>query len=67
AFPSALAIRRYVFGIDALDPSLLIFSGLMALGILYAHRSNIRRLLTGTESRISSFRPARGLRGRGDL
>ncbi len=67
AFPSAIAIRRYIFGIDALDPSLLIFSGVMALGIIVAHRSNIRRLITGTESRISSFRPARGLKGKGEL
>lgn len=67
AFPSAIAIRRYLFGIDALDPSLLIFSILMALGIIIAHRSNIQRLLTGTESRLRSFRPARGLRGKGEL
>ena len=67
AFPSAIAIRRYLFGIDALDPSLLIFSILMALGIIIAHRSNIQRLLTGTESRLRSFRPARGMRGKGEL
>lgn len=67
AFPSAVAIRRYIFGIEALDPSLLIFSIVMALGIIIAHRSNIRRLLTGTESRIGSFRPARGMRGKGQL
>ena len=67
AFPSAIAIRRYIFGIDALDPSLLIFSILMATGIIVAHRSSIRRLVTGTESRISSFRPARGMRGKGEI
>lgn len=67
AFPSTIAIRRYVFGIDALDPSLLIFSIIMALGIILAHRANIQRLLQGTESRLRSFRPARGMRGKGKL
>ena len=67
AFPSVIAIRRYIFGIDALDPSLLIFSIAMALGIIFAHRANIHRLLSGTESRIRTFRPARGMRGRGEL
>lgn len=67
AFPSTIAIRRYVFGIDSLDPSLLIFSVVMALGIIIAHRSNIKRLISGTESRISSFRPARGLKGKGQI
>lgn len=67
AFPSAIAIRRYVFGIDSLDPSLLIFSIVMALAIIIAHRSNIQRLRNGTERRIGSFRPARGMRGKGEL
>ncbi len=67
AFPTTVAIRRYVFGIDGLDPSLLIFSIVMALGVIYAHRSNIRRLLNGTENRVRTFRPARGMRGRGEL
>ncbi len=67
AFPSAVAIRRYLFGIDALDPSLLIFGALLAAGVIFAHRANIRRLLEGTENRVRSFRPARGMRGRGEL
>ncbi len=67
AFPSIIAIRRYVFGIDALDPSLLILSIIMALGVILAHRSNIQRLLNGTERRIRTFRPARGMKGRGEL
>jgi len=67
AFPSTIAIRKYVFGIDQLDASLLIFSIVMAVGIIVAHRKNIMRLLHGTESRIRTFRPARGLRGRGEL
>lgn len=67
AFPSTVAIRRYLFGIEALDPSLLIFSALLAIVIIVAHRSNIQRLLRGTESRVRSFRLARGMRGRGEL
>lgn len=67
AFPSAVAIRRYLFDIEALDPSLLIFSALLAIGVIIAHRSNIQRLLKGTENRVRSFRLARGMRGRGEL
>lgn len=66
-FPTAVAIRKYLFGIDALDDSLLFFSIIFALGILFAHRANIKRLLNGTESRIKNFRLARGMRGRGEL
>lgn len=67
AFPSAIAIRRYVFGIESLDTSLLIFGVILAAGIFFAHRSNIRRLLDGSESRVRSFRPAGGMRARGEL
>ena len=67
AFPSAVAIRRYLFGIDRLDPSLLIFGIFLCVAVLVAHRSNIRRLLRGEENRVSSFRPAKGMTGRGEL
>lgn len=66
-FPSTVAIRRYVFGIESLDPSLLILSVVMALCIIIAHRPNIKRLIDGTENRVRSFRPARGLKGRGEI
>lgn len=66
AFPSTVAIRRYLFGID-LDPSLLVISAILAAGIVFAHRSNIKRLLRGNENRVRSFRPAKGMRGRGEL
>jgi acyl phosphate:glycerol-3-phosphate acyltransferase len=59
-FPSAVAIRRYVFGIDAVDPSLLVLGVVMAIGLIVAHRPNIIRLLKGTENRVRSFRPSRG-------
>ena len=59
AFPSAIAIRKYLFGVDSLDASILFFSLFLALIIIWAHRSNIKRLLAGTESRIGSFRAGR--------
>ena len=65
-FPTLVALRRYGFGAD-LDPSILVFGGLLALAIIVAHRSNIQRLLNGTESQISSFEPAQGMLGRGEL
>ncbi|MFQ5569417.1 MAG: glycerol-3-phosphate 1-O-acyltransferase PlsY [Rhodothermales bacterium] len=67
AFPSTVAIRKYLFGADALDTSLLVISILMALGIIIAHRANIKRLINGTENRVRTFRLARGMRGRGEL
>jgi glycerol-3-phosphate acyltransferase PlsY len=57
SFPTTVAVRRYLFHIESLDPSLLIFGALLALGIVVAHRSNIRRLIKGQENRIRSFRP----------
>ncbi len=38
---------------DSLDYHLMIFGLVVALGILYTHRTNIRRLISGTESRIT--------------
>jgi len=38
---------------DSLDYHLLIFGLIVALGILYTHRANIRRLLAGTENRVT--------------
>ncbi len=67
SFPTAVAIRKYVFNIDALDSSLMFFGVILAVGILFAHRSNIRRLLNGTENRIRKFRLACGMYGRGEL
>ena len=66
AFPTTVAIRKYVLGAD-LDGSLLVISILMALSIIVAHHANIGRLLQGRENRVKSFRPAQGMRGRGEL
>ncbi len=66
-FPATVAIRKFVFDIEGLDTSLLLFGVIFAMGIAVAHRSNIRRLLDGTENRVRHFRLARGMRGRGEL
>lgn len=66
-FPTTVAVRKYVFGIDRLDASIFVMSLLIAAGLIYAHRSNIARLLSGTENRIRTFKPARGMAGRGEL
>ncbi len=66
-FPTAVAVRRFVFGIEGLDRSLLLFGIVLTVCIFIAHRNNIARLLNGTENRLRSFRLARGLRGRGQL
>lgn len=66
AFPLLVALRRYAFGVD-LDPSILLFGSLLGLAIIVAHRSNIQRLFNGTEGQISSFKPAQGMLGRGEL
>ncbi len=67
AYPSTIAIRKYVFGIDRIDPSLLVIGIVLALCIIVAHRANIQRLLKGQENRIRSFRPAKGMHGRGEI
>jgi len=56
-FPTSLAVRKYVLGHGSIDTSLIVFSTFLALGIIVAHRSNIGRLLSGTENRVKSFRP----------
>lgn len=66
AFPSIVALRKYVFGAD-LSTSLLLFGVLLALAIVVAHHSNIRRLANGNENRVGSFKPAKGMRGRGEI
>jgi acyl phosphate:glycerol-3-phosphate acyltransferase len=43
-----------------IDISVVIFSSVLALGIVAKHHGNIKRLLNGTENRISSFKPSKG-------
>jgi len=58
-YPLVLVLFRYQFGWQ-IDGSILIFGALAGIGIIIKHRGNIRRLLNGTENRISSFEPAVG-------
>ncbi len=66
-FPSAIAISKYLLDSNAIDASILFFALVLATGIFLAHASNIRRLLDGNENRIRTFRPAQGMKGRGEL
>jgi len=66
AFPIIVAIRKYGFGVD-IDGSLLVVGIVIATAIVVAHRSNIGRLLRGNENQVSSFSPAQGMLGRGEL
>lgn len=67
AFPLIIAVRKYVFELgsgldyyfgsfsfhDSLDYHLIIFGLLVAAAILFTHRANIKRLLSGTENRVT--------------
>jgi glycerol-3-phosphate acyltransferase PlsY len=58
-YPLVLVVLRYGYGWD-LDGSILIFAAIIGLAIIIKHKGNIKRLLNGTENKISSFRPAVG-------
>ncbi len=58
-YPSMLLVMRYVLGMDV-DGSHIVFTIVTAAFILWRHRGNMKRLLSGTENRISSFKPAKG-------
>ena len=60
SLPTTLVIRRYALGTESLDASLLILGILLAAGVIMAHRPNIKRLLSGTENRVRSFKPGPG-------
>jgi len=66
-FPTAIAVSKYALHSDSLDASILFFGIVLATGIFVAHRSNISRLLAGTENRIRTFKPAGGMKGRGEV
>ncbi len=60
SYPVFLLIIRYFFQNEDIDGSLMVFSSVVALTIIFQHKGNIKRLLNGTESRIKSFAPAKG-------
>jgi len=55
-FPTTLFVRHNIFGvqIDSYN-TLIVFSLSVAVLLIFSHRQNIKRLLAGTESRISRF------------
>ncbi len=57
AFPLTMFFRENVFMVDVRGYGTLIFFAIgIALLIIYTHRTNITRLLEGTENRVSSDR-----------
>lgn len=58
-YPLVLVALRYGYGWD-IDGSILIFAAIIGLAIIIKHKGNIKRLLNGTENKVSSFRPAVG-------
>jgi len=54
AFPATLFIRFNIFGDEIHSyKTLIMFSLGVALLLIYSHRANIRRLIEGTENRVS--------------
>lgn len=51
-YPVSLLVQRYVFD-QIIDDKLIYFGIFFAAAIVIAHHSNIRRLLNGTENKIS--------------
>ncbi|CAN5170061.1 glycerol-3-phosphate 1-O-acyltransferase PlsY [soil metagenome] len=58
-YPFSQLILRYWFD-WFIDGSIIIFSSLIALGIIVKHKGNIRRLWHGNENRIKSFKLSAG-------
>src|SRR5699024_3696566 len=58
-YPLMLVLLRYGFGWP-IDGSILIFGAIVGLGITIKHSGNIRRLLSGDENQVGSFKPAVG-------
>ncbi|MEX0845129.1 MAG: glycerol-3-phosphate 1-O-acyltransferase PlsY [Balneolaceae bacterium] len=53
-YPISLLIMRYGFGYYV-DGSIIIFATIIAAGIIYKHKSNIRRLMDGKENRVNIY------------
>lgn len=56
AFPATLFVRYNIFGDEITSyKTLIIFSLAVAILLIYSHRHNIRRLIRGTENKITRF------------
>ena len=60
SYPLFLLFMRYGLGMEHIDGSLMVLGSIVALGIIFKHTANIKRLLNGTENRIKSFSPSKG-------
>jgi glycerol-3-phosphate acyltransferase PlsY len=55
-FPLSLFLRQNVFGDEVYGYNTLIYFGIaVAVLLIYSHRENIKRLMEGTEKKISAF------------
>ncbi len=60
AFPLSIIIRHNILSDEIHSYHTLVFFSLgVAVVLVYSHRKNIKRLLEGTENRITSFRPGK--------
>ncbi len=56
AFPTSLFVRHSVFAENISSyRTLIVFAILLAILLIFSHRHNIKRLIEGTESRITGF------------
>lgn len=54
-YPISLIVMLYYFGLDKkVDGSMIVFGIIIATGIIVKHKSNISRLIAGTESKVGS-------------
>ncbi|HWP81761.1 MAG TPA: glycerol-3-phosphate 1-O-acyltransferase PlsY [Bacteroidota bacterium] len=55
AFPTSLFVRHNIFAEDITSyRTLIVFALLVAILLIFSHRHNIKRLIEGTENRITS-------------
>lgn len=59
SYPIILLILKY-WGNLTIDGSVIVFAIILAISIILKHKTNIRRLLDGSENSINSFKPAKG-------
>lgn len=60
AFPATLFVRYNIFGEQIQSyRTLIVFSLGVSILLIYSHRKNIKRLIEGTENKITSFRKRR--------
>lgn len=53
-YPISILLLRYGFGYFV-DGSVIIFASIVAAGIIIKHKSNIRRLIDGSESKVNIY------------